>query len=836
MKFPSWHLSPRTIRILFTVSTLIVFGCGSANFLSTMVYNATGNDQCAWTVLPKEPGKLLISNIKPGGVADQAGIRDQDRLVAIDGKTFTTPAEAQAIINAVPSGEEATYTIERAGVRMDVVVKILKLFNMAYLGLFFLGLGFLIVGYVVVMTKPEGKLQRRFARYSIFAMLLFAFFGGQQQLPNFPWLARLFGVCILTGRLFAPVAFITFFFHFPVHLPNLAKRWVIAVLYATSALLLAGILLANRLTLPPQLIGFLFSVPYSAYLIGLGCFVVSYFRNVPAEKRPQFKPILIGAAIGGAAAGYIILLAIFYPFAVILYPMSFLPGLFVTAVPISFGYSIFRYRLMDIDLIVKRSLIYAMITAAVAAMYLVVVYGIGNVIAYMLGTEQNRLLNIVAFILIALAFDPIKRRTQDWVDRFFYQERYNYQRALLEFSQELPQQMNLEQILQSIVNRISGTMHVEKVAVVLCEETEGCASVTLNVDEACCRFGGAQSGLIELLRRRRAPQPLVFLGDDQELAALDPHDRECITGSGVVLAVPMFLKERMIGTINVGPKMSGRFYAQEDIDLLSTVASQAAIAIENARLHRSEIEKQRIEEEMNMARLIQQGLLPKENPVMPPLEVAGISIPALSVGGDYFDFIELSPKKLLLVVADVSGKGMSAALYMSKIQGMIQLAAHMYATPREMLVHVNRRLYDGIERKSFITMILALFDLDAGEVRLCRAGHNKAMVAAGDGLRQLDSGGIGLGLERGPIFERSLQEVTYPLAPGNVFFLYSDGLSEAMDTQDRQFGEEAIRSLIEKHKGDSAQGIQDAVLAAVRAFQGEADQHDDMTVVIAKVR
>jgi serine phosphatase RsbU (regulator of sigma subunit) len=166
---------------------------------------------------------------------------------------------------------------------------------------------------------------------------------------------------------------------------------------------------------------------------------------------------------------------------------------------------------------------------------------------------------------------------------------------------------------------------------------------------------------------------------------------------------------------------------------------------------------------------------------------------------------------------------------------MIQLAAHMYTTPREMLVHVNRRLYDGIERKSFITMILALFDLEAGEVRLCRAGHNKAIVAAGDGLRLLDSGGIGLGLERGPIFERSLQELSYPLVPGNVFFLYSDGLSEAMDTQDRQFGEEEIGALIEKHKGDSAQAIQDAVLGAVRAFQGEADQHDDMTVVVAKV-
>ncbi len=836
MRLPGWVLAPRTIRFFFTLSTFIVLLLGVANFLSVMVYNATGNDQCAWIPIPKQPGKLLINNVVPGGVADQAGIHDNDTLVAIDGKTFVGSQAAQQIINAIPTGEEATYTILRGAEKLQVQIKILKLFNIAYLGFFFLGLGFLVVGYVVVMTKPEGLLQRRFARYSIFAMMFFAFFGGQQQVPQLRWLSGLFGFMIVMGRIFAPVLFINFFFHFPVSRPVAGKRWVTALLYGMSLTLIAGVLLGNVLTLPPGLINFLFAFPNGMYVAGLVMFVVSYYGFVPPERRPPLKPILIGIAIGGAAAVYILCIGTFYPFAVILNPTLFIPGLFVIAVPVSFGYAIFRYRLMDIDLLVKRSLIYAMITAAVAAMYLLIVYGAGAVMAYMLGTEQNRILNIFAFILIALAFDPIKRRTQAWVDRVFYQERYNYQRALLEFSQELPQLMHLEEILRSIVNRISGTMHVEKVAVIIADPDEGCRCVSLNVDENDCVFDKGPDGLLAFLRERRAPQAIALLGEDHELSSLDASDRLLLQRSGIVLAVPMLLKERLVGVINVGAKMSGRFYAQEDIDLLSTVASQAAIAIENARLHRSEVEKHRIEEEMNMARLIQQGLLPKTNPVIPPLEVAGTSIPALSVGGDYYDFIELGPRKLLVVVADVSGKGMSAALYMSKIQGMIQLAAHMYATPHEMLVHVNRRLYEGIERKSFITMILALFDLDTGEVKLCRAGHNKAIVATGGEFRMLDSGGIGLGLERGPIFERSLQELTAKLSPGDLFFFYSDGLSEAMDSREHQFGEDAIHRVLEEKRACSAMEIQTAVLDAVRAFQGAAEQHDDMTLVVAKMR
>ncbi len=245
-------------------------------------------------------------------------------------------------------------------------------------------------------------------------------------------------------------------------------------------------------------------------------------------------------------------------------------------------------------------------------------------------------------------------------------------------------------------------------------------------------------------------------------------------------------------------------------------------------------EQERMKHELDIARRIQEGLLPKKTPAVKGLDIAGISIPAMLVGGDYFDYIQLGPKKLLVVVADVSGKGMSAALYMSKIQGMVQLAAHMYKTPKEMLIHINRCLFEGIERKAFITMILAVFDLQKKEVRICRAGHNKALIGVNGKLQYLNAHGIGLGLERGKIFEKELEEIRKPLTNDGIFVFYSDGLTEAMDEQRNQFGEETVNKFIQSRRGLRAAELQHAIISSVEKFRGGAEPHDDLTLVVVK--
>jgi sigma-B regulation protein RsbU (phosphoserine phosphatase) len=575
---------------------------------------------------------------------------------------------------------------------------------------------------------------------------------------------------------------------------------------------------------------------YISYFAGLVIFVDCFFRRVKKERQKELRPILVGVIGGILTFGYILIVSARNPFAIYLDPIILSPALFLLVVPVMFGYAIIRYRLMDIDFIVKRSLIYGLVTASMAAIYLLIIFVLGSLLADVVGSEDSRTVNLVALIIIAFAFDPIKRRMQAWIDKFFYQERYNYQKALLEFTQELPRLTRLDQILESIVHRLSSTMHIEKVAVILCDDKEGCSVVSQNIEDRCCQFKPEYNGLLEVLRTSKFPQSFALLAEEPDNFKLLQSDKQKLIDAGVVLSVPMFLQDKLIGMINVGSKMSGKVYSREDIDLLSTVAAQAAIAIENSRLHKSELEKEKFEEELSLARRIQQGLLPKENPSIAGLDIAGTSIPALTVGGDYYDFIQIDPKKLLVVIADVSGKGMSAALYMSKVQGMVQLAAHMYASPKEMLKNVNRRIFEGIERRSFITMILALFDMKKKQVRICRAGHNKALIGLNGKLKFLEGGGIGLGLERGPLFDNELEEVVLPIKPESLFFFYTDGLTEAMNRQGKEFGEETVSKLVKEKRSLLAEQLQRVVITAAEEFQGKAEQHDDVTVVVVKAR
>ncbi len=829
-------LKPRSLRILFTLATAVVLCVSLLNFVDVMVDRVTSNDQCRWVAVPEQPSMLTIHDIVPDGVTDRAGIVEGDTLIRINGKEFKGVGQAQQTIDAFGVGEYVTYTIKRGAGTFDTRIEIIKVFNLPFLTVFTLGFGFLLVGYVVYMTRPEGVIQRKFGRYGLAAMLLFGFYGLRQAIPDSPWLTSVLTAGLVAGYLFSIPQFICFFLHFPVRKKFAGRKWLAPALYVLSVVNVGLVPLGQYLGWPQFFIFGVIAVPYAAFMGGIVIFCHSYFTAVPPERKDALRPILVGMIVGGAGIIYTLTLTLLNPFALFFTPWLSIPGVLVLVIPATFGYSIFRYRLMDIDLIVKKSLIYGSVTATIAAIYLLIVYGIGTLLAYFLGTEENRLMNIVAFILIALAFDPIKRRLQGWIDRNFYRERLNYQRALLEFSQELPTKMNLDQIMDSIVQRISGTMHVERVAVIVRDESGGLQASVKNITPADATSPEIDTGLLRLMASHHKPLALTFLGDDRETATLTAREREVIQRSGIVLSVPMFLQDRLVGCILAGEKLSGKIYSQDDTDLLSTVAGQAAIAIENARLHASEVERQRMEEELSMARRIQTGLFPKCRPTVEGLGVCGASIPATSVGGDYFDYIELGKDKLLVVVADVSGKGMSAALYMSKIQGMIQLAAHMYASPRELLVHVNRRLYDGIERNSFITMVLGMFDLARKEVVFCRAGHNRPLVSVDGECRYLEPEGIGLGLERGPVFEDHLEELRLPLVPGSAFLLYSDGLTEARDPGAREFGEEALRDVFESNRHLPVETMHQNILGAVDAFRGSADQHDDITLVTITYR
>jgi len=249
-------------------------------------------------------------------------------------------------------------------------------------------------------------------------------------------------------------------------------------------------------------------------------------------------------------------------------------------------------------------------------------------------------------------------------------------------------------------------------------------------------------------------------------------------------------------------------------------------------------EKQRLDDELRIAREIQKSLLPVRPPQMPGLSIADLCEPAREVGGDYYDFFDLGPNRLGVLMADVSGKGTSAALYMAELKGLMLLLSQTETSPCRLLVAVNRLLAEHLDARSFITMTYAVVDLEAGTLTHARAGHTPLVAVTGGKSEVLLPSGMVLGVRlpgSGAMFESLLQEHTRAIAPGDLIVLYTDGITEAMDVTGELFGEAALAGVLAAHYELDAPAIRERVLREVRAFVGEAEQHDDMTMVVLKV-
>jgi serine phosphatase RsbU (regulator of sigma subunit) len=255
-------------------------------------------------------------------------------------------------------------------------------------------------------------------------------------------------------------------------------------------------------------------------------------------------------------------------------------------------------------------------------------------------------------------------------------------------------------------------------------------------------------------------------------------------------------------------------------------------------------EKRRLEEELRIAREIQMSLLPRGGMGMPGLAVTALCVPAREVGGDYYDFFPLGDSRVGVLIADVAGKGTSAALYMAELKGLVLSLSKIYHSPRQLLVEANRILSSNLDSRSFITMTYAVIDIAGRTVAYSRAGHTPMihLPAGVDGrprqARVLTPNGMVVGL---PIegmtarFEELLEELTIPLHTGDVFVLFTDGVTEAMNLDSDLFGEDRLRALVEEHGELSSDELRERILREVEAFVGDADPHDDMTMILLKI-
>jgi len=253
-------------------------------------------------------------------------------------------------------------------------------------------------------------------------------------------------------------------------------------------------------------------------------------------------------------------------------------------------------------------------------------------------------------------------------------------------------------------------------------------------------------------------------------------------------------------------------------------------------------EKERLEQELRIARSIQMSLLPQGSLVFPGVSLSGHCVPAREVGGDYYDFLPLDEARIGILIADVAGKGTSAALYMAELKGLMLSLSELYASPRQLLIAANRIISKHLDARSFITMMYAVVDLRARTITLARAGHCPLVYVPGpyalsraSQTLQPDGMVLGLQFDTGDLFSRTLAEVTLPLGIGDLFLLYTDGISEAMNVAGDCFGDTRLADLACLHADLESDDLRDCILGEVQAFAGSAAQHDDMTMVLLKI-
>lgn len=324
-------------------------------------------------------------------------------------------------------------------------------------------------------------------------------------------------------------------------------------------------------------------------------------------------------------------------------------------------------------------------------------------------------------------------------------------------------------------------------------------------------------------------EPFFLLAEPTHLS--EDHQFTDLQNSGLSLIIPMRIQEETRGIFIVGERISKGEFQQADIEFLTILGNQAISAIENARHFQTVLEKQRMEEELNLARQIQKGLLPTKIPEIKGYDVDAINIPSREVGGDYFDIIPIGEKAWGIAIGDVAGKGAGAALLMASLQASLRALAVQNLSVETMISEINYLVYQSTDMDKFITFFYGVLDFNTHQFTFCNAGHNYPLfLKKGEDVRELHCGGLVLGMM--PHVEYKTDVIQFD--PGDQMMLYTDGLTEAMNRENEEYGEERVKQFITTHCFSSSETMIRTIIEDVKDFSEQDTQSDDITLVVLK--
>ena len=762
-----------------------------------------------------------------------------------------SPQDAARILGEQTVGTVVSYLVQRGdpGVPLPPIPVQLSEFRTAdrFYGYYvLLAFTYLVIGLMIYLRGSEHQSARVFFRMC----LLFAiFFMTNLTRSSYFWGDIITQNAGALARFMLPAIFLHFFLIFPEKKILLTRQpWLEALIYVLPLLFYAQFSVDQFFgEHAPRIYNTRWLILGTFFSAGVVALVHSYLRYRDPLQRQRIRILTLGTLVG---------ILPFLTFTVL--PgdragdsLAFLGTVPMIAVPLSFGYCIARYRVMQIEVLLKRSLLYTVLTVGAFVLYLSLVLGLGAVLLRLSG-QTSQIATVVATLAAAAALWPARVHVQSLLDRRFFRSRGNLAIALQQFGQEISRIIQKETLVERIGGRLCTLLDLPRLAIyqpgsgtvwVLAgsvthpgEPDEGPASSlppcprTLELTATAKRLEqfnepywiehGSTALNIRAAATREQAELLQRLQERYYLASL-----------GMTLLVPMVVHERLVGVFTLPLKRGGDDYQIQDLELLSMVAGQVALQLENSRLYSEELAKQKLEEQLTLARSIQSRLLPAKIPSIRGHELAACNITSAQVSGDYYDLIERADGTLVMVISDVSGKGIPASLLASSLQASLRAHCELNHSPARILERVNRYLHESTDPSHFATLFLAILDPARGTLRYSSGGHHAPILRRADNtIVLLEKGGLPLGAFDFGTYE----EEEIPFGAGDLLFLYTDGLTETLNAQQEEFGTARVEKLLCDRHFLPAESLIAEMRAELERFSGRVEADDDVTLLALK--
>jgi sigma-B regulation protein RsbU (phosphoserine phosphatase) len=808
--------------------------------------------------------------------AKSAGLQTGDQILAINGKEYNTFEELFFKIRREEPGSVNTYTVLRKGKEVEINIPTGRIGFKAVMSrsgpLFFLGFVYFMIGVLVFLMKPRAKQSWLF-------LVQTSFFGAMLCYQSPTDLLRplwLFDLRIFI-EVFMPAPLMHLALRFPKTRNFLIKQpKLVSIPWLLSLTLF--ILIKINSTAYWNIPSTLNQIWIVSIMLSVVTFLVSLVWNVlkdtSAAVRLQSNAILVGIFIGIFIPVVDLLLRAYLD--IYLFPDPVIGfTAFLTAFPLSIGFTIVKYDLFAIDAVIKRTYGYLLTTGAIAGIYAVAV-SISNFAFGRFEITKSPLFPVIFVLAVVFFFNPVRNRVQKFIDRVFYRLEYDYQETVQRISETMRTLLGLDEIGRSIMNFAVGSMFIDSGSVMLlnkdtneyailiqageredsrskaedhmiisdetltkdgeAEKRERTAAETEELSQKISAFNlPAEDLLVQKIAERKKEVTIYDIQGDPFFEAEREVCASTFEQLGATLLIPLIYEDRLTGMISLGQKKSGKFYRREDINLLNTLANQGAVAIENARMVEEVIEKERMEEELNIARDLQVSMLPSECPTVRGFEISAYSVSAREVGGDFYDFIEMGEDKAGMIIGDVTGKSVSGALVMSASRSVFRMLSEEELNVAESMMRANTRLKKDVKSGMFVALLYAVLNSQDRTLTMCSAGQTQPVMMSASTAEAILVETEGDTFPLGILEDANYEETRLQLQPGDKVVFYTDGIVEAMNEQEEIFGFERLQEVIKASQAEKSESLMNEIITSVKDFTGRAPQHDDLTVIVVKV-